>query len=230
MKNTLLFLLLLCSSAHAASNVWKTLTLSYESRYVLYGYDQGQNLLHADANIWMPINERLSVWAGSWYGTQPNGSYNEIDFYAGADFQLSKHLSAGLAYSLFNYIETPYPTSRQAHEISGHLTLAAGPLSISLRDLYDSEGEGHLARATASLEQPLTDTLSLELSGEYGWSFDYFAVGNGPNHALVKLSAPWKINDTLSIKPFIAHSFALDVLDAFETDRSYGGLSLIATF
>lgn len=230
MKKWILSVLLLCGSAGAASNVWKTVTLSYESRYVLYGYDLGPDLLHADVNVWTPINGRLSVWAGSWYGTQPNGSYNEIDFYAGADIQLSDHLSAGLAYSLFHYIETPYPTSRQAHEISGHLTATVGPLSVSLRDLYDTEGEGHLARITASLEQPLTDTFALELSGEYGYSLDYFAVGDGPHHALIKLSAPWKLNDTFSIKPFIAHSLALDVLDSFEGSRTYGGLSVVATF
>lgn len=230
MKKILLALLLLATTSQASSNVWKTLTLSYESRYVLYGYDQGQNLYHADLCFGMPVNDRLSVWAGSWFGTQFDGEYNEVDFYAGADVQLSDHFSAGLAYSLFNYIETPYPTSKQAHEISGHLTFVSGPFSLSLKDLYDTEGEGHLARAVASIEQPLTDTLSLEFSTEYGWSFDYFAVGDGPNHALFKLAAPWQLNETFSLKPFIAHSLALDVLDSFESDRTYGGLSLSISF
>jgi len=234
MKETIVALLLLCGSANASSNIWNdvstTVTLSYESRYVLYGYDLGPNLYHVDLSFWLPINEKLSVWAGSWYGTRLNGTYNEIDFYAGADVQLSDHVSAGLAYSLFNYIEVPYPTSKQSHELSGHLTFNAGPLTLSLRDLYDSEGNGHLARAIASFDQPLTDTLGLSFSAEYGYSVDYFAVGNGPHHALFKLKLPWQISDTLSLEPFIAHSLALDVLDSFEKDRTYGGVSLVASF
>jgi len=245
MKKIILTALLLCSSAHASFNDpvatepageggWQTLstsvTLSYDSRYMLYGYDLGQDLYHASLDFWMPISETVSVWAGSWYGTQPGGLYKEIDFYTGIDIQLSDHFSAGLAYSMFNYIEVQFPTSKQAHEISGHLSYTAGPLTLSLRDLYDSEGNGHLTRGIATIDHSLTDTFGLSLHAEYGYSFDYFNVGDGPNHALFKLSCPWQINDTLSLSPFIAHSMALDVLDAFETDHTYGGLSLSASF
>jgi hypothetical protein len=234
MKKWIPVLLFLCASAQASSNVWNslstTLTLSYESRYVLYGYNQGQHLYHADLSFWLPISDRLSVWAGSWYGTRANGTYNEADFYTGVDFQLSDHLSAGLAYALFNYIEVPFPTSKQAHEYSGHLTVTAGPLSLSLRDLYDTEGQGHLARAVASFDRPLTDTAGLSLTAEYGYSFDYFETGQGPNHALFKAALPVQLNSTFSVQPFIAHSLALDAIDAFERDRTYGGISLTASF
>lgn len=234
MKKLIPAMLFLCASAQASSNVWKnvstTVTLSYETRYVLYGYDQGSHLYHADLSFWLPATDRLSVWAGSWYGTQANGTYNEVDFYAGADFQLSEHFSAGLAYALFNYIEAPFPTSKQAHEYSGHLTLTAGPLSLSLRDLYDTEGQGHLARIVASFDHTLTDSTGLSLSAEYGYSFDYFEVGDGPNHALFKAALPVQFNSTFSVQPFIAHSLALDAIDSFEQDRTYGGISLTASF
>jgi hypothetical protein len=234
MKHLLLYFLLLCGTAQALSNDWKnirtTVTLSYESRYVLYGYDSGPDLYHADLAFWLPVSDKLSAWAGSWYGTQPSGTYNEIDLYAGFDYQFNDHVSAGLAYSLFNYLEMPYPSVDRSHEFSGHLTYTAGPISLSLRDLYDTDGEGHLARAIASFDQPLTDALRLGLSAEYGYSLDYFAVGNGPNHTLFKLELPWQINETFSLKPFLAHSIALDVIDSFEKDRTYGGISLAAAF
>lgn len=245
MKKILTALFLLTASAQASSNdsvapelsgeggwndISTTVTLSYESRYVLYGYDSGPDLYHADLSFWKPISGNLSVWAGTWYGTQPNGAYNEIDLYAGFDLQLSDHFSAGLAYSLFNYLEMPYPSVDRSHEFSGHLTYTAGPFSLSLKDLYDTDGEGHLARAVASFDQPVTDRFGIGLSAEYGYSFDYFAVGNGPHHALFKLKFPWKLSETFSLEPFIAHSLALDVIDSFEKDRTYGGVSLVAAF
>lgn len=233
MKKHLFALTLLCTSP-AFSKDWKdvstTVTLGYESSYVLYGYTQGPHLFHADVLFWMPVNDRLSVWAGSWYGTQFNGTYNEADFYAGFDYQLSEHFSAGLAYSMFNYIETPYTISKQAHELSGHLTWATGPFSLSLKDLYDSEGNGHLTRVVAGFDRPITETVGLSLSAEYGYSFDYFAVGDGPNHALFRAAFPWQINETFCVEPFIAHSLAMDVIDSFEQDKTYGGISLTASF
>lgn len=230
----LLTLLLTNESARADTNRFETLdttvTLGYESRYVLYGYRLTKHLWHADVYFHLPVSDRIAVWAGSWYGTLPDGTYNEIDVYAGADYLLSEHISAGLAYSMFNYLEVPFPTSRQAHEISGHITWFSGPVTLSLRDLYDSEGEGHLARAVATFDQPITDTAGLSLQAEYGYSFDYFFVGDGPNHALFKAALPVQLTETLTVSPFVAESLTLDVIDSFEKDQFYGGVHVSASF
>jgi hypothetical protein len=234
MKKNLFSLLLLCGTANASSNVWKdvstTVTLGYESRYVLYGYRLSKNLYHADVYASLPVTEKLSVWAGSWYGYLTDGTYHEVDVYGGFDYQLSDHFSTGLGYSMFNYLEVPFPTSGRAHELSGHLTFNAGPITLSLRDLYDNEAKGHLMRGIASFDRALTDTLGFSLSAEYGYSFDYYEVGNGPNHALFKLTLPWQINETVSLSPFIAQSLALDTIDSFEQDQLYGGASLSFSF
>lgn len=227
---SLLFNLAIPAFSKDWNNISTTVTLGYESRYVLYGYRLSKHLWHADVYFSMPAGERLTVWAGSWFGTLPDGTYNEIDFYTGADYQLTDHISAGLAYSIFNYLEAPFPTSQQAHEISGHLTMTAGPFTLSLRDLYDSEAEGHLARAVAAFDHPITDTVGLSLSAEYGYSFDYFAAGDGLNHALFKAAVPMQMNKTWTVSPFIAQSLALDVIDSFEEDQFYGGVFVSTTF
>lgn len=233
MKKTTLILLLsslFCRTAQASSNVWNnvstTATISYATRYMLYGYDNGPDLFHADIYLSLPLTERITLWGGSWYGTQPNGNYNEIDLYAGVDCQLTDHLSAGVAYSIFNYLEVPFETSAEAHELSGHLTLSAGDFTVSLRDLYDSEANGHLTRVTAGYYHQLNDRTAVQLDAEYGYSFGYFTAEDGPNHALLKLTIPIQLNDRFSIRPFMAHSIALDRIDAFAEDRTYGGISL----
>lgn len=234
MKKYLFTALLLCTTAHASSNLWKnvstSITASYDSRYILYGYDSGPSLLHGSVDLYSPINDVFSVWAGAWYGTQSDGKYNEVDVYAGIDAQLNKHVSVGIAYSMFNYLEVNFPTSAEAHEFSGHITLSAGNLSLSLCDLYDSEANGHLPRAIFQWNQNVTEQVGLELSAEYGYSLDYFTTEDGPNHALFKLAVPVQLSQKISLKPFVAHSLALDAIDAYETDHTYAGLSLTASF
>lgn len=80
MKKILTGLFLLTAAAQASSNdpvtpelsgeggwndISTTVTLSYESRYMLYGYDLGPELYHANLSFWKPISEKLSVWAGT---------------------------------------------------------------------------------------------------------------------------------------------------------------------
>jgi hypothetical protein len=234
MKNHLFAALLFCGTAQASSNLWNhvstSVTASYDSRYILHGYDLGPSLLHGSLDLYSPLSEVLSVWAGAWYGTQSDGTYNEVDLYAGIDAQLNTHLAVGVAYSMFNYLEVSFPTSAEAHEFSGHITLSAGELSLSLRDLYDSEAEGHLARAVLQWNRQVTGALSLVLSTETGYSFGYFTEEDGLHHALFKLAAPWQLTDRLSVKPFIAQSLALDAIDAYEEDHTFGGISITASF
>ncbi len=234
MKNIILSALLFHSTAQASSNLWKnastSVTASYDSRYILHGYDLGPSLLHGSLDLYSPLNEVISVWAGAWYGTQSDGTYNELDLYTGIDAQLNEHLAVGVAYSLFNYLEVSFPTSAEAHEFSGHITLSAGELSLSLRDLYDSEAGGHLARAALQWNKPLTEQIGLVLSAETGYSFGYFTEDDGPNHALFKLAVPWQPTEHLLVQPFIARSLALDAIDAYEQDHTYGGISVTASF
>jgi len=227
---TLTIFILMSPFTKAQSPINTTLNIGYESRYVLYGYRLSRHLYHADITVWKALNDHISVWGGSWFGTLTDGSYNELDLYAGVDYQLSDHFSAGLAYSIFNYLEVPFATSAEAHELSGHLTWTSGPLTLSLRDLYDSEANGHLLLGTATFDHSLTDSLSLSLSAEYGYGIEYFSEVDGGNHALLRLDLPYQINETLSVAPFIAHSFPLEVLDSFEEDQFYGGINISTSF
>ena len=207
-----------------------TVTLGYQSRYVLYGYRLSRHLYHADVYLHYPLNEKVSLWGGSWYGYLTDGTYHEIDVYAGVDYALTESLSAGLAYSLFNYIEVPFPTSDQAHEIAAHITYYGEQYSLSLRNHYDSEAEGHLLRAIGEFTQPLTENLSAVLNAEAGYAFRYFIPGNLWNHAQVKLSAPYQINDALSVSPFIARSIPLAAIDDFEEYETFSGISASLSF
>lgn len=227
--STLLAFVLLSGGASAEKNLSTTLTLGYDSRYVLYGYRLSQHLVHADVYLSLPVSERVTLWGGSWAGSLPDGTYSEVDLYGGVDVQLIGGLYAGVAYSYFYYLEAPWE-SDDSHEISGHLTWYTGPFSFGVHSLYDSEGEGALTRAVATYDRPLCDRASLSLRAEYGYSFDYYFTGDAPNHALLRADLPIQLTDSVSISPFIAHSLALDAIDSFEDDQFFGGVSVSYSF
>lgn len=203
-----------------------TLNLSYDSEYMLYGYRLGRNLFHTDVSLWRPLTDRLSFWAGSWYGVLPDGTYHEVDVYGGVDWALTERLSVGVGYTLFNYIEVPFPTSTHVSEFAAQLAYAAGPLTLTVRDQYDTEAEGHLVRGIANVAREIFGRLSVDASAEFGYAFEYFIEGNRPNHALFTMKLPVRITDRIRATPFIARSLALAAIDGYEDDVTYGGLSV----
>ncbi|HMP90251.1 MAG TPA: hypothetical protein PJ991_08610 [Kiritimatiellia bacterium] len=207
-----------------------TVTLGYDSRYVLYGYRLSRHLYKGDIYLTYPLNDKVSLWGGAWYGYLTDGTYHEVDVYAGVDYAVTESIFAGIAYSLFNYIEVPFPTSDQAHEISAHVTYFGDQFSLALQNHYDSEAEGNLLRAIGDYSLPITEQLSAGLNVEAGYAFRYFISGNLWNHAQVKLSAPYRVNDAFTITPFIARSIPLAAIDDFEQYETYGGISCSLTF
>ncbi|HMO05285.1 MAG TPA: hypothetical protein PKC67_12545 [Kiritimatiellia bacterium] len=216
---------------HAESSpVSTTFTTAYESRYVLYGYRLSRHLYMADIYLFKPLDENTSIWGGVWYGYLTDGTYQEVDVYGGIDRMITDTLTLGLAYSLFNYIEVPFPTSDHVSEFAAHATYASGGLSLQLREQYDTEADGHLVRAIGSYTLPLADSVSLVLGAEAGYAFNYFIDGNLWNHAEVSAKTPWQLNDQWSISPFIARSIPLAAIDDFEEYETYGGISASYTF
>jgi hypothetical protein len=238
MKHALTLLLLAATLAApavraqetAASPLSTTLTVGYDSRYVLYGYRLSRHLYKADVYLWYPLNDHTSVWGGAWYGYLPDGTYQEVDVYGGIDRTLNDLLTVGLAYSLFNYIEVPFPTSDHVSEFAAHATLASGPASLQLRAQYDTGAEGTLARALGAYNQSVTDRLALRLDAELGYAFDYFIDGNLFNHARIAINAPVQLDATFSMTPFIARSIPLAAIDDFEQYETVYGVSFSAAF
>ena len=223
----LLFCLLFphLQSARAAS-IDSTATIGYDSRYVLYGYRLSRHLYHADLYLSSALDAQTTVWGGGWYGYLTDGTYHEIDLYTGVDRTLTDTLSGGVAYSLFNYLEVPFETSDQSHEFAMHLSYASGPVFLQVRDQYDTEANGHILRAIGEFYQTLNGQLSLTLSAEYGYALRYYIDNNLPNHALFTLKAPYAINETLTLTPFIAYTLPLAAIDDFEEEELYGGVAM----
>lgn len=236
MKNTIYILLALISLVTSAtvraqeSSLSTTLTVGYDSRYVLYGYRLSRHLYHADVYLYQPIDDKTSVWGGSWYGYLTDGTYNEVDVYGGVDRMLTETISAGLAYSLFNYIEVPFETDDRESEFAAHVSYAGEHLSLSLREQYDTGAEGSLMRAITSWTQGVCDKVTVKAGAEAGYAFGYYIDGNLWNHAKLILQTPYQWSESMSISPFIARSIPLAAIDSFEQYETIYGINVSATF
>ena len=216
-----------CARAEEATlDLAATFSLGYDSRYVLYGYRLSRHLWHADLGLYAPLSETVSVWGGAWYGYLTDGTYREADVYGGLDRALTDTVSVGLAYSLFNYMEVPFPASSQSHEVAAHVTYLQERFSLTTRAQYDTDGSGFLLRGVGALTQPVNDRVTLALSAEAGYSLHYFVSGNRWNHALFKLALPIAVTDSVSCRLFVARSVPLSAIRDFEEYETYGGLSV----
>lgn len=213
----------------AWENLSTTLTVGYDSRYVLYGYRLSRHLWHADVWLTYPLNDKVTLTGGSWYGHLTDGTYRELDAYAGADYALTGSIYVGFQYSYFDYLETAWGDG-DAHEIAAHVSYWGEHLSLSLRNQYDNEAEGSLVRMLAGYALPLCSKVTLKVEAEAGYAFGYYIDGNAWNHAQVKVSLPYQIDDRFALTPFIAYTAPLAAIDAFEEEEVYYGLSGSVTF
>ena len=237
MKNRLLHLItlgMLITVARPApaqeSSMSTTLTVGYDRRYVLYGYRLSRHLYHGDVYLTKPINDKVSVWGGAWYGYLTDGTYHEVDVYGGVDRMLTETISVGLAYSLFNYIEVPFETDDRESEFAAHVSYFGEHLSISLREQYDTGAEGSLMRAIGGWSQGVTEKFTVKAGAEVGYAFGYYIQGNLWNHAKLSLQTPYQITDSVSLSPFIARSIPLAAIDDFEQYETIYGLSAAVSF
>ncbi len=213
----------------AEQNLSATLSAGIDSIYVLYGYRQTEPLFHSDIWLSYPLTDRITLNAGTWYGHLTDGTYREIDLYAGADYALGGNVYLGFLYSYFDYLEAPWGDG-DSNEIAAHASYWGEYFSFSLRNHYDTEAGGSLLRFVADCSAPLHDTVALKFDAETGYAFGYYIEGNAWNHAQFKASLPVQIGGYFSLTPFIAYTVPLAAIDSFEEADTYYGLSISAFF
>jgi len=207
-----------------------TVTAAYNSRYMLYGYNNGRDLYSADAYLAYPLREQTSIWGGSWYGQIGNGSYEEVDLYGGIDQTVAGHCSVGFAYSMFHYIDTPFATNEVESEFAVHASYAGENCSLSLRHQYDTGAEGAITRIIGGASRAVTETVSLSASAEAGYAFEYYIPGNLWNHALLEIGAPVQLTPALNLTPSVSYSIPLAATDDFGDEETVGAISMALSF
>lgn len=205
-------------------------TAGADSRYVLYGYRLGRHLYRGELYLSRPAGPSVTLWGGSWYGYLRDGSYNELDLYAGADWAAAENTTLGAGYSLFNYLEVPFSDDPINSEFTVYAIRALGPVALTLRDHIDLAADGQLLRGLASYSRGLPLEATLKLDAEAGYGFRYYSDVNGWQYAQFKLGLSRPLTPSLAASAFVARTLALATIEDFEEDDTFWGGSLVWFF
>lgn len=195
-------LLALQSNAHA----WEySLTTEYSSIYEFRGSSIGDNLLSSSftASSGKTFSQgELSL--GLW-----TGALNDSDAAVDGELDLSiawsqklMGISTELGFIHYNY---PQDSSLNTNEfyLSLNKEIGAG-IAATVTAYYDTNlTEGWFFYGDLGRSFEISETFSVSLSAGIGMHQSAAGFADGIGHHYVKLSGDWKLNDNLSVSPFI---------------------------
>lgn len=201
-----------------------SLAAGYDSMYNFRGVDFGPDAIWAGVDFNMALSDSVGLNVGTWY-TGGSDSLDELDLYAFITTSCGD-LDVSVGGTAFFFTED----DSTAQELGVILGYAVGPIDLGTIYYYDFETEGSYIELNAGTTIELNDRVSLELGTGVSYGDDYYGVSGG-NHVFASASLPIAITGTLTLTPYIAHSWAIDSLDDLgEDDHLYGGAALSVDF
>ncbi len=92
------------------------------------------------------------------------------------------------------------------------------------------EAEGSYLEGTVGTTIEISDSVALEIGTGISYGDDYYGV-SGLNNVFARAALPIALTETLTLSPYIAHSWAVDSLeDTGGEDEFFGGASLSVAF
>jgi uncharacterized protein (TIGR02001 family) len=191
------------SSLRAQESTYSiTLDFPYVSEYVFRG------ISYADDGIQPSIEFSTGdFYAGIWTNqpiTRRGGATNEFNFYGGYGVALGDTWSMDLGATYYYYPQTPSGDD-QFEPYVGVTGDVGGGFSTSLYLYYETEFKVFTYQGSIGYAIPLTDRVSLDLSGTLGYvdpdtgggSYRYWGVGSVFNYSLAdRASAYFGLNFT----------------------------------
>ena len=204
--------------------------LGYDSMYNFRGVDFGADAIWAGIDFNMAITETVGFNFGTWY-TNPTGSIDgshatdELDLYAFITTNIGD-LEVAVGGTAFFFTEA----GTDAQEFGFTLGYSLGQVDLGTVYYYDFTTEGHYIELNGGTSFELTDKISLELGTGISYGEGYYGV-SGFNHVFATASLPIAITDSLTLTPYISHTWAIDSLeDLGEGDHLYGGAAFSVDF
>lgn len=205
--------------------------LNYASTYEFRGVDFGDDLIDATLALELAATDKLTLSAGAWYADLWNGGYNELNLFAGLEYDFG-FINAGGGYTWYKFPET----GGDANELGAYLSTddvigsEVAEMTFALAGYYDFETEGWYFDLGTTLGFALTDMLGLEFGAGITYNESYYIAGNGFNHAYGSVSLPVTLRENVTLTPYFRGTLAMDAIEDFQDDIGLGGVSLAVSF
>lgn len=207
------------------------ISAGYDTHYIFRGELLQENTPWAQISLDVPITESLSWNLTPWFLYDADSDYSEFDLNS------SFSLSVGKTEFSVGYASYYYPRGGEGdgfglgdeQEFSLGVSRDIFSLKASATAVYNIRRDGFYFEAALAQPYEFNDTVSVELGVALGFDTGYYAKGFDFNHALVTLSVPINLTESLVLTPYIAGNFPGGNLDE-EDAHVFGGVKLAFSF
>ena len=204
------------------------LTAGYDSTFFCRGMDMGDDLWSATATVDWNINENLVWTVSNRYLNVDETNFEENHLYTGL-FYKAGILSIGPSFRWYHNFNGGM--MEDAYDLGLQAVVKAGPVNISGGYYYETETEGQYFEMGLAAPIRITDRFSLVPAAEISYTDGWMMPGmKGWNTVTLRLSAPIKLTNVLTLIPWVGANLPLEALDAHQDDKFVGGVALSATF
>ena len=207
------------------------LSVGYDSHYIFRGEELQENSVWGQLEIGIPLCEEAALTLTPWYESSTDSDYSEVDLNASLDVDF-KVVSVSAGYAGYFYPRGSFGGDEgidDEHEAFLSVTKEVGPLEFTGLYAYNFDREAGYLEASVGATFELTPNIALAPAVAVGYSADYYGV-DGFTHVQVQLGLPIKLTKTATLTPYIAGNIPLEVLNDWQDERLYGGVSLAVTF
>ncbi len=208
-----------------------TISTGYMTNYIFYGLDLGENA------IWTGIDYTITalpvaVDVGVWYinptdNPGATGVDDELDLYASVAGPSFAGFDTSLTFTAFLF---PENGSGATYELAAGVSRSLGFVDFASKAAYDFELEAWYFEVGLEKSIDLTDSIALVASAGVSYAIDYYAAGDGFQHAYAQLSLPIALRSNVTLEPYVAGLFALETIEDIQDDIVHGGISLSVSF
>lgn len=239
-----------------------TLSAGYDSELYFRGLWFSSNNTWTSLNVSVPVAEKLTAGLGAYYTQSTNTDaaladgleYSELDLFGSLTYDAG-FAKFGLVATSYSFFETfsgeiagqsfgsplaPDSRVRDAFEMGLTAAIPFGSANLYAAGYYDFRINAPYLELGADYTFKVNDCLSIVPAANIGWGDNYYSYPSlgldesGFTAVRLGVSAPYKINDILTVTPYVACNFSLGIREDINTvlDKNdvFGGISASCAF
>ncbi len=220
----------------APSTMGGNISVGYDSSYIFRGVNYGKNSIWGSVEASLPFTpEGVDFTVSAWYQNPVDSvaanplNEDELDLYATLTVEVAPDASVWLGYAAFLYPEAGGGNTNEVG-LGTDVAIGGGLVDFSFGSYYDFDINGWFFETGMAHTEQITDMFGVEIGTSIGYQVDYNSFGSDWNDVRAYLAVPITLVENVALTPYVAYSWSLSAIDAFQGDELYGGVALSVSF